>query len=30
MVGALYQLGPDLAQNCRRWRQLVERLAASR
>jgi ribulose-bisphosphate carboxylase large chain len=30
MVGALYQLGPDLAQNCRRWRRLVERMAATR
>ncbi len=27
MVGALYQMGPDLVENCRRWRQVVEQIA---
>jgi ribulose-bisphosphate carboxylase large chain len=27
MVGALYQIGPDLVENCRRWRQVVEKIA---
>lgn len=29
MVGDLYQQGPDLTENCRRWRRLVDRIAAA-